>query len=484
MTALRTVRLVAAHEVRLLFADRTLWAVSALFLLLVAFGLFNGMRQAEIKEAALASVLQAETRGEASRRALLDRITNGGEIPGPFGNPADPSSIAGDGRYAFMPISPLAPLAFGQSDVRPDYYRVTNRSKINFIYDTEIENPWNLLSGHFDLAFVVVYLFPLLIFALSYNFLSAEREHGTLKMVLSQSASLPRIVAGKIAVRAAALLVWAVVVPLVALSILRPDVRAADSAWTLVAWAGFVVAYGAIWFALAFAVNAYGRSSATNALILIGAWIVCVLVAPVVLNVAVSTVSPAPSRTELATRTRLVTADALTRNAGLLSADYQYVDNPEVLRPKNGRIVVAGRIRGSYLMEKEVDREIEGLLESFNIQLAGQQRLVTRYGALSPAIVTYEALTALAGTGIRRHLHFQREIDAFHRTWREFFDPKILNGIAIAPADLDRLPRFEWKEEDSVVVRAGIATGLLQLLIPASALAALGAWRLRRYAVV
>jgi ABC-2 type transport system permease protein len=211
---------------------------------------------------------------------------------------------------------------------------------------------------------------------------------------------------------------------------------------------------------------------------------VCVLVAPVVLNVAVSTASPAPSRTELATRTRLVTAEALTRNAALLSADYQYVDNREVLRPKDGKIVVAGRVRGSYLMEKEVDRQLEGLLEAFNSQLAGQQRLVTRYGALSPAIVTYEGLTALAGTGIRRHLHFQREIDAFHRAWREFFDPKILNGIAIAPADLDRVPRFHWREEDPAVVRAGIATGLLQLLVPAAALAVLGAWRLRRYAVV
>jgi ABC-2 type transport system permease protein len=353
-------------------------------------------------------VLQAQACGEASRSALLDRITNQGEIPDPFGNPADPSSVAGGGQYAFMPISPLAPLAFGQSDVRPDYYRVTNRSKINFIYDTEIENPWNLLSGHFDLAFVVVYLFPLLIFALSYNFLSAEREHGTLKMLLSQSVSLSRIVVGKIAVRAATLLVWAVVVPVVALTALRPEVRSVDYAGALLAWAGFVVAYGTIWFALAFAVNAFGRSSATNALILIGSWIVCVLVVPVVLNVVVSIASPAPSRTELATRTRLVTAEALTRNAALLSTDYQYVDNPELLLPKDGKIVVAGRLRGSYLMEKEVDRALEGLLEAFNIQLTGQQRLVTSYGARSPAIVTYEGLTALAGTGVRRHLHFQR----------------------------------------------------------------------------
>ena len=486
MTTMRTLRLVVEHEARLLLADRTLWLVSGLFFALVGYGLFNGMEQAALKERALASVLQAQAQGETSRRALLKGILHEGVIPDPFGNPADPSAMGGGygSRYAFMPISPLAPLAFGQSDVRPDYYKVTNRSKINFIYETEIENPWNLLSGHFDLSFVIVYIFPLLIFALSYNFLSAEREHGTLKMVMSQSLGLPVLVVGKIAVRAAALLLWAVVVPLAALTMLRPEARSAAYAWPLLAWAAFVVAYGGIWFALAFAVNAFGRSSATNALILIGSWILCVLVAPVLLNVAVSVASPAPSRTELATRTRLVTAEALERNAALLSADYQYIDNPELLRPKDGKIAVAGRMRGTYLLEKEVDRALEGLLDAFNLQLAGQERLVNRYGALSPAVVTYQGLTLLAGTGVRRHLHFQRQIDAFHRAWRDFFEPKILNGIAVSEADLDRMPAFVWTEEDPAAVQAAAVTGLLQLLVPAAALAAFGVWRLRRYSVV
>ncbi|MQA28430.1 MAG: DUF3526 domain-containing protein [Luteitalea sp.] len=483
---MRTLKLVVEHEARLLLADRTLWLVSGLFLLLVSYGLFNGMEQAAVKENALGKVLEAEARGEASRRALLVRILNNGAMPDPFGNPTDPSAMGGGygSRYAYMPISPLASLAFGQSDVRPDYYKVTNRSKISFIYDTEIENPWNLLSGHFDLSFVIVYLFPLLIFALSYNFLSAEREHGTLKMLLSQSLGLPTLVAGKIAVRAIALLLWAAVVPLVALAIMRPEARSLEHVWPLASWAAFVVAYGGIWFALAVAVNAFGRSSATNALMLVGSWIVCVLVVPVLLNVAVAIVRPAPSRTELATRTRLVTSDALNRNAELLAADYQYVNDAELLRPKDGKIVVAGRMRGIYLMEKDVDRELEGLLDAFNVQLAGQQRLVTRYGALSPAIVTYEGLTALAGTGIRRHLHFQKQIDAFHRRWRDFFDPKILNGVAITEEDFDRMPRFTWTEEDPAVVQGGVVTGLLQLLLPAAGLLAIGLWRLRRYAVV
>jgi ABC-2 type transport system permease protein len=483
---MKTVALVARHEIRLLLADRTLWLVSTLFVVVIGYGLFNGVTQARLKEDALASVLAAQTRGEAAKRTLLNQILNEGVVPDPFANPADPSSLGGGygARYAYMPISPLAPLAFGQSDIRPDYYKVTNRSRINFLTETEIENPWNLLGGHFDLAFVIVYLFPLLIFTLSYNFLSAEREDGTLRLVLSQPIGLPVLAAGKVGVRAAALLLWALVVPLVALTVFRPEMRSAAYMWPLVGWAALIVAYAAFWFALAFAVNAYGKSSATNALALVGIWIACVLVMPVLLNVVVSMASPVPSRTELATRTRLVTGDALTRYAALLNADYKYLENPELLRPQNGRIAIEGRMRGTYLMEKDVDEQLDGLLASFDRQLANQQRLVARYGVVSPAIVAYEGLTAVAGTGVGRHLHFQQQIAEYHRTWRRFFEPKILDGIAVTLQDLDRLPAFVWREEEPAVVRDRIGAGVLQLLVPAVGLVALGVSRLRRYSVV
>lgn len=483
---LKTFALVVRHELRLLGADRTLWLVSSLFIVIIGYGLFNGITQARLKEEALASVLAAQTRGEAGIRTLLGQIYNEGAVPDPFANPADPSSLGGGygARYAYMPISPLAPLAFGQSDIRPDYYKVTNRSRINFLTDAEIENPWNLLSGHFDLAFVVVYLFPLLIFTVSYNFLSIEREQGTLRLVLSQPIGLPILAAAKVTVRAGVLLAWALVVPFVALTILRPETRSAAYLWPLLGWAALLVAYAAFWFALALAVNAFGRSSAANALALVSLWIACVLVSPVLLNVIVSVASPVPSRTELATRTRLVTGEALTRYATLLNADYQYIDKPDVLRPKDGRIQIAGRMRGTYLMEKDVDDQLDGLLATFDRQLGDQQRLVSRYGIVSPAIVAYEGLTAVAGTGVARHLHFQRQIAAYHRAWRDFFEPKILDGLAVTLADLDKLPAFQWQEEDSNLVQGRVLAGVLQLLIPALALTFLGVWRLRRYSIV
>src|SRR6266508_4576303 len=126
-------------------------------------------------------------------------------------NPRLPSVAASrtGPRYALAPPAPLAALAVGQSDLYPYYFKVTSQSKQTFTANDEIENPTNLLAGRFDLAFVIIYLYPLLILALSYNLISAEREQGTLAMLMSQPVSLRTFASGKIGLRALVVLALA-----------------------------------------------------------------------------------------------------------------------------------------------------------------------------------------------------------------------------------------------------------------------------------
>jgi hypothetical protein len=65
-------------------------------------------------------------------------------------------------RYAMLPPAPLTPLAIGQSDLLPYYFKVSTDARETMLAATEIENPQRLLAGRFDLAFVAVFLYPLL----------------------------------------------------------------------------------------------------------------------------------------------------------------------------------------------------------------------------------------------------------------------------------------------------------------------------------
>lgn len=466
------------HELRVLAADRSLWLVSALLAALCAYALASGFEHARAREAARAQALAEQAAADDELRASWRRVMAREEPPDPWANPTDPSLVGGGlaTRYATLPTAPLAPLALGQSDMLPDSYAVSSASRVEFMYDSEIENPWNLLTGRFDLAFVITYLLPLFVLGWSYNLLGSEREQGTLRLLLSQPVRLGAVVAAKVVIRAAVLGVVCIAAPLAALLVLRPPLRDGAGLALLAGAGALIAAYALFWFALAVLVDALARSSALGALVLVSSWVVLVLVFPVALSLGAALASPAPSRAELATETRIITAQSLTRFADEFGRDYHHVHDPEQLLPKNGRLEVPERLRAFFRASRELDARLERALLAFDTQLAGQQAIVDRLGLLSPAVVVHEGLAALAGNDTRRYQQFQAQVTAFHAEWRRFFEPRILDGLAITEADLAALPLFRWVEPASGELLRDTLRRLLGLLA-AAGLVALAARR-------
>jgi ABC-2 type transport system permease protein len=443
-----TFSLIVRHEARILVRDRTLPLVCCVLALMVGYGLFVGLAQATLRDRMVAQVLKHEQETQTANTGTLQSVLAGKTALIPFSNPANPAAMAGtlSGRYATMSNAPLAALAIGQSDMMPNYYRISYLSKVQFMYDTEIENPWNLLSGHFDLAFVIVFVLPLLVTTLGYNLLSAEREHGTLRMLCSQPLSIATLLTGKIVVRALALLAVVIPLPLVVLLLIRPEARGAEQLVLILSWSALVASYALFWFAVAALVNATGLTSSTNALIMVALWTIFVLILPVTMNLVVGLISPAPSRTELASRTRVATAESLREYQDLYSADYRYASDPEALLVKDERIEVPSRMRAFFLAKQRVDEQIEPILKRFDHQLLQQQKLVDRLSLLSPAILVNEALNSVAGTDSRRFLAFKDQTEAFHNKWRQYFSPRILESRAMTVQDLSSLPQWRWIE--------------------------------------
>lgn len=481
-----TFGLIMRHELRVMIADRTLPLICMLFAILLLYGFITGLQETRQRESVAGALATAQAQTNTANIASWRMVMSRQEKPDPFANPVDPSAIGGGlgAQYAILPTLALSPVAAGQSDMLADYFKVTYESRTAFMQESEIESPWKLLSGQFDLAFVLVYIFPLFVFAISFNMLSVERDQGTLRMLLSQPLTLPRLVMAKMFARASVLTSVAVLVPAVALLFARADRIDGGMLAALALWMALVIGYGLFWFSLSALVNSFGRSSAANALLLIGSWVLLVLVVPVGLNLAVSRAAPAPSRTDLATQTRLVTIDGLNRYKHLFGSDYTYVSKPDSLLPKNGRLEVAPRLRGFYMMDAFVDRQLTALLNRFDRQLRRQQALVDRFSFLSPAIIANEGMASLAGNGTRRYDRFNRQVIRYHERWKAFFVPRVLNGIAIVESDFHSFPRWSWQEESRVMVQADALGKIAHLLAIGILMVLIAAWRFRRRPLV
>lgn len=471
----------AAHEWRLLRADRMLRVIAPLFAILLGAALVNGVRWTRFQATTLAELRAADATRFAAYADTLKQMAPDAPIAGPFApDPRNPMTIGSrGGTLAALDPAPLSALAVGQSDLLPYYLKVNTGGRQGVLRGDEIENPGNLLTGRFDLAFVIVVLFPLLILALSYNMLSGEREDGTLALVLSQPVQLRSLLLAKVGVRALVVLMIAFAMVSAGLLAARVDLGNAAVLGQTLWWFAVVTAYAAFWFGVALLVNTLVRGSAAAAVGSVTVWLVLVVLAPVLVNLVAQARYPTPSRVAFVSMVRSVTNDANAVSDSLMSK--YLVDHPELA---GAGVDMSDFWTRSLTVQDTVEKTLAPRYAEFEQQLAQQQALITGARVLTPALLVQTALEDLAGTGLPRWQAFRAQTLAFHATWQEFFIGRQLRQEKLTAVDVASVPVFAFREESGSEVRGRVVTALLWLVLPAGMLWALGFTRLRRYSVV
>jgi ABC-2 type transport system permease protein len=455
-----TFRTVLQLEWRILKRDRSALAVLGIFALFLILAALAGGHQAN----SLANGIERTQSEEATRYAQLAiRLSEleKSETPLSAEDPRDSvwMGAVGSARVASLPPAPLASIAIGQRDLHPQSVRVTSEVHLTRERETEtpMAGPTRLRTGAFDPAFLFVILFPLVVIALSYELLSGERERGTLAMLLSQPVSQSELVMGKATARLSALSGATLLFAVLGLVVAGADLGAPGALLALCLYAGVLIMWAVFWFAAAILVNSQGGTSAKNALVLVGMWLILVIIVPGLVNVGVDTLHPPPSSIDLLHEAREATQDVEKELNGL--AGRHDVD------PGSGE--TAQRIA---VVQEELARRAEPVHQEVSAQIAKRQSLLDSLRFLSPAILVQLALEDVAGSGGARHQRFEAQADAFHDAYRAFFSERIQKGVRMGTADLQAVPRFIHEEEASGALLQRIFTAMGALLAAAAGL--------------
>lgn len=430
-------------EWRLSWRDRAVWANCAALLLTIGFALHTGAGRVATQAAAIDAARADETRRLASLRKTLADIDAGRiehELP-PFRDPRNAIFVGGGSgaAVAVLPPSPLALVATGQSDLYPPTIKVTSGGKDSFLFSDDIENPAHLASGSIDLAFVLVFLFPLAILALCYDLVSGERERGTLALTLASSRDPTLVLSGKLAVRAGIPLA-ATLIAIVAGVAFHCGAAAIVSADFSILSAA-VVGYGVFWALLAAAVNGFDKDSAHNAIASMTAWVVVTLIIPSAINAVSNLAYPPPSRVEMALAARAASIDADKQRDATLA---RYADeHKDAAAPDMKRGSDRERSLRRLAVQEAARARVETVVASSNAQIRRQHDLANGLSFASPALLMYRAVVDAAGAGEERYGAFLARIAGFHEIWRGFFLERARAGRPLAADDYDKFPRFE-----------------------------------------
>ncbi len=429
------------YELKLLLRSRWIQLLSVMLLLLFGFSAFNGRQKVEKRQSDIGAAHKEMRENDAMMLILLDSVEHGLEVSVPYWTiPSSPMALGNYyPRVAAMEPQPMAFVSIGQADLFTHYVKPAVTGDDFALNFTEMTSPVQLLFGSFDLAFVIVYLLPLLIIAFSYNVLSAEKESGSLRLLASQPITIQNWVLQKLGLR----FFWMAVLVIVtlALAFLFIGIDIVAQATSFLGFLALVLVYMLFWFALAFLVNLQAGSSAKNAVALLGLWVVFVLFVPSALNQLGNTLYPIPSRTLMINEMRSLKAEVAKKQDEIL--DNFLRDHPEYAL--NDTMQSRGFYHRYMASQRLIKGELSPIVKRYEEQLHKQQDWAGRFKWISPAIIVQESLNQIAGTSNKDYEDFRKQVITFAETWREHLIPFLYNNRDFSQEDYPNLPKFEFQ---------------------------------------
>ena len=292
-----------------------------------------------------------------------------------------------------------------------------------------------------DWAFIIGYILSLIALLFTFDAISSEREHGTLRLMLANAIPRHTVLIGKFLGALVSITIPFMLAMLVNLLMLSSasEVHLNTEAWGRLGIILFIaLLYTCLFLALGLLVSARVQRSAVSLVILLLTWVTFVAFMPSTLAALASGFSSSMAPHEY--------TDRYGQSYTKLRKTWRYAwyesNDEKMLRIRgewHTKIAVSGeRLAGKYL--------------TFKITQVQRARAITR---ISPAALLQHLLEAFAGTGLDRHQQFTENVQRYAHEYREFVvdmergDPESLHimgvreGMSQKPVNPEAVPRFE-----------------------------------------
>ncbi len=329
--------------------------------------------------------------------------------------------------------APTAGLCLGQRDLYPSYYRITMTDLSRQMNTGELANPMKLLTGNFDLSYVFVFLFPLLIIALFYNLYAGEKEGGTLSLLQSQSVPLRSILLSKALMRM--LVVFGLAFLLLVLGFVLQGITLGDNSGLLFQWLVVVFGYCLVWMILMGAIVALRRSSALSAMLGFGLWLIFTLITPTLINLFVLANEPLPNRTTMIHELREESGKNWDNPKSYVLNQF-YQEKPEF---NDGDSI--DFYKWYYASFAVLDLKAKDMKAGFEQQVNKRNTLLEKWMWLAPAAIVHNGLSKLSNTDSDSQKDFMREVEKNHTELKNIYYTRIFAKEQFSIQDLENIER-------------------------------------------
>ena len=338
-------------------------------------------------------------------------------------------------------------------------------------YPQSNPNLWNIMPDYanVDWSNIISVVLSLIAILFTFDAISSEQGHGTLRLILSNSVSRGTVLLSKFLAAVVTIGIPFLIATLLNLFLFYTSgsISLGPSEWGrlgVIVLIAFI--YVSIFLALGLLISSRVSNSSASLTILLLIWTVWVVLLPSTLGATTSGLQPTMTSDELNARWQ-----SLYQN---LDAQYIRRRHDDKI-PSRERPATEGTLFWAKYIAEDAKRNESLNEEHLDAQIAQVQlaRSITR---ISPASSVRYAIESLAGTGFTRHVQFLKQVRRYAGEFRTFLietdradreSPHALGpkeGTSQKPVRFESIPKFEDRISFSGVYTAA-ATDILLLLL-------------------
>jgi len=411
--SLHVENLIAQHFRKSVFKNQAVYIITLFIGLLLFYAAFSGWEN---------YTNQNETSEKYQHESREDWLKNPDK---------NPHRMAHYGNFAFRKSTSLSVFEFGMEPFFGNaiYLEAHKQNTANFS-EAGFSNSM-LRFGEISIAMVLQILLPLLIFFLGFNSVAAERENGTLKLLLSQGINWKQLLLGKtlgIASVMMMLFVPTIMVLVFVWLLLQNFTISADETIKMLLFVFFHFIYLIFFCAIAVLISASSKTSKKALVSLIGIWLIFTIIMPRTTQAIGAYIFEAPSKIQFNSD---IEKDILKQGDSHNPNDLHYkaikdsllrtykVDSVQKL-PFNysGFIMTEGEKISSNIYNKH----LESLLEIYKKQNSFSKTV----SFINPYIAMKNLSMGLSNTDYDSYIDFQKQAEAYRYSMAQK-----MNGLQI-----------------------------------------------------
>ncbi len=331
---------------------------------------------------------------------------------------------------------PMSVLSIGNRDIYPYYHEIEPYSFYMRFFKTEIANPTTLLIGNIDLAFVIIFLFPLFIIALTFNLQSAEIENGTYQLLNTLAVSAKKILAIK------GLFYFLIALLLLILILLSATLFVTTFNFKIwLQFLGIATLYLMFWFLAAVQFNKLKKSSLINISFLLGLWIILLIALPAIGN-AIANVKYNLNSNVFSETTRRI---QFKRGPETLKNTLQ---NFIKLYPKYKNTDTAGTllIDKAFVVSGDFNDQIgDSLWAKYELEIKQKENFIQLFNFYNPAVITQLTLNKITQTNLANYLQYVKKARKFTQEVKMDVIDKVMNNKDLTINDFTNRKKFNSK---------------------------------------